>query len=215
MWYRSLGFKLICTVSGIAILGIGVYASVNINAQRDQLIQEVIHSFNLVSETIKRSMRYDMLKYQPERLHRAIDTIGAQEGIEKVRIFNYLGEIIYSSDRDEMGTMVDKSAEQCYACHAREKPFERLTTSARSRIFRTSAGHRVLGMINPIYNEQDCYSAACHVHPEDQKVLGVLDIDVSLAAVDSVIISNNKTMILFAVVAVLGISLTIGRLTER
>ena len=215
MWYRSLGFKLICTVSGIAILGIGVYASVNINAQRDQLIQEVIHSSNLVSETIKRSMRYDMLKYQPERLHRAIDTIGAQEGIEKVRIFNYLGEIIYSSDRDEMGTMVDKSAEQCYACHAREKPFERLTTSARSRIFRTSAGHRVLGMINPIYNEQDCYSAACHVHPEDQKVLGVLDIDVSLAAVDSVIISNNKTMILFAVVAVLGISLTIGLFIQR
>ena len=156
MWYRSLGFKLICTVSAIAILGIGVYASVNINTQRNQLIQQVIHSSNQVSETIKRSMRYDMLKYQPERLHRAIDTIGAQEGIDKVRIFNSLGEIIYSSDRKEMGAMVDKSAEQCYACHAKEKPFERLTTSARSRIFQTAAGHRVLGMINPIYNEPDC-----------------------------------------------------------
>ena len=85
MWYRSLGFKLICTVSAIAILVIGVYASVNINAQRNQLIQQVIHSSNQVSETIKRSMRYDMLKYQPERLHSAIDTIGAQEGIDKVR----------------------------------------------------------------------------------------------------------------------------------
>ena len=95
-----------------------------------------------------------------ERLHRAIDTIGAQEGIDKVRIFNYLGEIIYSSDREEMGAMVDKSAEQCYACHAKEKPFERLTTSARSRIFQTAAGNRVLGMINPIYNEPDCYSAS-------------------------------------------------------
>jgi uncharacterized membrane protein YjdF len=118
MWYRSLGLKLICSVSAIAILVIGVYASVNINTQRNQLIHEVIQSSSRVSETIKRSMRYDMLKYQPDRLHRAIDTIGAQEGIEKVRIFNYLGEIIYSSDRTEMGTMVDKSAEQCYACHA-------------------------------------------------------------------------------------------------
>jgi len=135
MWYRILGFKLICTVSAIAILGIGVYASVNINTQRNQLIQQVIHSSNQVSESIKRSMRYAMLKYQPERLHRAIDTIGVQEGIDKVRIFNSLGEIIYSSDRRDMGAMVDKSAEQCYACHAKEKPFERLTTSARSRIF--------------------------------------------------------------------------------
>ena len=206
---------MICTVSAIAILGIGVYASVNINTQRNQLIQQVIHSSNQVSETIKRSMRYDMLKYQPERLHRAIDTIGAQEGIDKVRIFNYLGEIIYSSDREEMGAMVDKSAEQCYACHAKEKPFERLTTSARSRIFQTAAGNRVLGMINPIYNEPDCYSASCHIHPQEQKVLGVMDIDVSLAEVDQEIISNKKKMTLFAVVAILGISLTIGLFVQR
>ena len=206
---------MICTVSAIAILGIGVYASVNINTQRNQLIQQVIHSSNQVSETIKRSMRYDMLKYQPERLHRAIDTIGAQEGIDKVRIFNSLGEIIYSSDRKEMGAMVDKSAEQCYACHAKEKPFERLTTSARSRIFKTAAGNRVLGMINPIYNEPDCYSASCHIHPQEQKVLGVMDIDVSLAEVDQEIISNKKKMTLFAVVAILGISLTIGLFVQR
>ena len=215
MWYRSLGFKLICTVSAIAILVIGVYATVNINTQRNQLIHQVIQSTSLVSDTIKRSMRYDMLKYQPERLHRAIDTIGGQEGIEKVRIFNYLGEIIYSSDRKEMGAMLDKSSEQCYACHAREKPFERLTTSARSRIFETAAGHRVLGMINPIYNEPDCYSASCHVHPQEQKVLGVLDIDVSLADVDSVIMSSKKKMSLFAVVAIVAISLTIGLFIQR
>jgi PAS domain S-box-containing protein len=215
MWYRSLGFKLICSVGAIAILVIGIYASVNINTQRDQLIQEVIRNTGLVSDTIKRSMRYDMLKYQPERLHRAIDTIGGQEGIEKVRIFNYLGEIIYSSQRKEMGSMVDKSSEQCYACHAREKPFERLTTSARSRIFKTAAGHRVLGMINPIYNESDCYSAACHVHPQEQKVLGVLDIDVSLTEVDRVILSSKKKIILFAAVAIVGISLTIGLFVQR
>jgi PAS domain S-box-containing protein len=215
MWYRGLGFKLICTVSAIAILVIGIYATVNISTQRKQLIQQVIQSTNMVSDTIKRSMRYDMLKYQPERLHRAIDTIGGQEGIEKVRIFNYVGEIIYSSDRTEMGAMVDKSSEQCYACHAREKPFERLTTSARSRIFETAVGHRVLGMINPIYNETDCYSASCHIHPQEQKVLGVLDIDVSLADVDRVIISSKKKMSLFAGVAILAISLAIGLFIQR
>jgi two-component system NtrC family sensor kinase len=39
-------------------------------------------------------------------------------------------------------------------------------------------------MINPIYNEPDCYNASCHVHPADQKVLGVMDIDVSLEPID-------------------------------
>jgi len=215
MWYRSLGFKLICCVGAITVLVIGVYATVNINAQRKQLIQEVIRSTNLVSETIKRSMRYDMLQYQPERLHRAIDTIGAQEGMDKVRIFNYLGEIIYSSDKAEMGKMLDKSSEQCYACHAKEKPFERLTTSARSRIFKSTANYRLLGMINPIYNEPDCYNASCHVHPQEQKVLGVLDIDVSLREVDAVIASYKKKMILFATVAILSISVIIAVFIQR
>jgi len=215
MWYRSLGFKLICSVGAIAVLVIGVYASVSIETQRDQLIQEVIRGTNLVSETIKRSMREDMLTYQPGRLHRAIDAIGSQEGIEKVRIFNSLGEIIYSSHRQEMGTMVDKSAEQCYACHAREQPFERLATSARSRIFKGAADYRVLGMINPIYNEPDCFSAPCHVHPSEQKVLGVLDIDVSLTEVDGAIKDSKGKMILFAAVAVLGVSLIIGLFVRR
>ena len=215
MWYRSLGFKLICSVGAIAVLVIGVYASVSIDTQRDQLIQEVIRGTNLVSETIKRSMREDMLRYQPQRLHRAIDTIGGQEGIEKVRIFNYLGEIIYSSHRQEMGTMVDKSAEQCYACHAREQPFERLATSARSRIFRGASGRRVLGMINPIYNEPDCFAASCHVHPPQQLVLGVLDIDVALAEVDRAIQESKGKMTLVAAIAVLGISLIIGLFVRR
>ena len=42
-----------------------------------------------------------------------------------------------------------------------------------------------------------------------------MDIDVSLAEVDQEIISNKKKMTLFAVVAILGISLTIGLFVQR
>jgi PAS domain S-box-containing protein len=199
----------------MVILVITVYALVSIETQRDQLMQEVIRSTNQVSEVIKRSLRYDMLKYQPERLHRSIDTIGAQEGIVKVRIFNCMRKIIYSSQKKEIGTMLDASAEQCYACHAREKPFAHPTTSERTRIFETETGHRVVGMINPIDNEPDCYSAACHIHSRQQKILGVMDIDVSLSEVDSVIASNKSKMIIFAMVGIVAISLIIGLFIQR
>ena len=39
---------------------------------------------------------------------------------------------------------------------------------------------RLLGIINPIYNEQSCWTAACHAHPESQTVLGVLDVTMPL-----------------------------------
>ncbi len=215
MWYRSIGFKLIVSVGVVASLVVGTFYYVNLRSQREQLLQEVIRNAHLVSEVIRRSLRYDMLEYQPKRLHKAIDTIGGQEGIEKVRIFNALGEIIYSSDKKEMGAMLDKSAEQCYACHAREKPFERLTTTERSRIFHSQNEYRVLGMINPIYNEPDCYTSNCHIHPSQQKVLGVLDIDVSLAEMDLLIEQNKRKMMVFSVVTICSIAGIIGFLIQR
>ena len=39
---------------------------------------------------------------------------------------------------------------------------------------------RVLGIITPIYNEPKC--TACHVHPASQRVLGILDVRLSMDA---------------------------------
>ncbi|WP_448382626.1 ATP-binding protein [Desulfosoma sp.] len=215
MWYRSLGFKLIFAVGGVTVLVFAVFFYGTLQTQGRETLDEMVRSVHLASEIVRRSLRYDMLQYQPERLHRAIDTIGGHERIEKVRIFNALGQIIYSSDKAEMGTYLDKSAEQCYACHTREEPFERLETSKRTRIFRSESGYRVLGMINPIYNEPDCFSGSCHVHPPDQKVLGVLDIDVSLEGMDRGLERMRTHMLLLACAAVAAISAVMAVLIHR
>jgi two-component system NtrC family sensor kinase len=155
-----------------------------------------------------------MLHNYREALYNSIETIGAQEGIEKIRIFNKEGAIMYSSDKKEMGEMVDKHAEACYACHAEQEPLERLDIPERSRIFKAD-GYRVLGMITPIYNEADCYNAACHVHPHDQKVLGVLDISLSLTATDKRIREIRGTTILLMVITILTVSAIIVLFVQR
>lgn len=215
MWYRSLGFKLIFVVGAVTALVFAVFFYGTLRTQSMETLDEMVRSVHLASEIVRRSLRYDMLEYQPERLHRAIDTIGGHERIEKVRIFNAMGQIIYSSDKAEMGTYLDKSAEQCYACHTREEPFERLDTSERTRIFRSEAGYRVLGMINPIYNEPDCFNASCHVHPPDQKVLGVLDIDVSLEGMDRALERMRTHMLVLAGSAVVAVAVVIVFLIHR
>jgi len=215
MWYNRLGFKLVLFVGSILIVALGIFTYVSINSQKNQLTGEVLRGANRISETVKRSTRYDMLKYQSEDVHKIIETIGEQEGIEKIRVFNKEGEIMFSTDKKEIGSMVDKKAEACYACHSAESPLEKLPIPERNRIFKTKDGHRVLGMINPIYNEEDCYTADCHVHPPSQKVLGVLDIGMSLADVDDQIKGNQNRMLAFAVVVFLGISGTIGIFVRR
>ncbi|MDP3025636.1 MAG: ATP-binding protein [candidate division Zixibacteria bacterium] len=215
MWYNRLGFKLILFVGGILIVALGIFTFVSINSQKKQLIGEVLKGASRISETVKRSTRYDMLKYESEDVHKIIETIGEQEGIEKIRIFNKEGEIMFSTDKKDIGSMVDKKAEACYACHSAEKPLEKLPMPERSRIYKSKEGHRVLAMINPIYNEKDCYTADCHAHPSSQKVLGVLDIGMSLTDVDHQIEGNQKKTLAFAVVLFLGISVTIGIFVRR
>ena len=167
MWYRSLSVKLIFWVGVITVLVIGVFAFVNLDTQRGHLLDASILAAKELSETMTKSLRFDMLHNYRDALYNSIENVGTQEEIEKVRIFNKEGMIMFSSDKGERGKMVDKEAEACYACHAVDKPLERLDIPERSRIFQAD-GYRVLGMISPIYNDPDCYTSACHYHPPDR-----------------------------------------------
>ncbi len=214
-WYQRIGTKMSVLSSLLVIVLITAYTYFAIQNQRKQLIEEVIRSANILSDTVKLSTRKDMLLYAPDRLHQLVDTLGSQPSLDKMRIFNSLGEIIYSSDKSEMNMAVDKRAEQCYACHAAEKPLERLSSPERTRIFRAPGGYRVLGIINPIYNEPDCYNASCHVHPPEQKVLGVLDIDVSLLPTDERIVAAEVNLILIGLATLVSLACLIKFLMNR
>lgn len=214
MWYRRLGVKLIFWVAIISVLVIGVFAYVNVTTQREHLLVEAVLGARQLSGALKRSLRFNMLHNYRQALYNSIDDVGTQEGIGKVRIFNKEGIIMFSSDKEEMGQMVNKKAEACYVCHTVDKPLEHLDIPKRSRIFKAD-GYRVLGMISPIYNEPDCYNAACHYHPRDRKVLGVLDISLSLAATDKRLNEIRNKTILFATITILAVSAMIGLFIQR
>jgi len=202
---KKISHKLI-SVGIVTIAIVGLFSYFITKSNQRTFILKVEHYAHQLSEMIKSSTKSDMLFYRRERVHEIIDTIGQQEGIEKVRIFNKEGIIIYSSDRTDIGTMVDKRAEACYACHTADQPLERLSISERTRIFQLESKVRSLGIINPIYNEPSCWQADCHVHSQEQKVLGVLDVSMSLVEVDRLTKENQTKVILFTLEAMIIIS---------
>jgi len=205
-WHKSLEFKIILSVAATTAVINCLIAYLFLAVQTHQLNETTLRSASRLSETIKKSIRFDMLENRKENAYRIMQTIGAQEGIEKVRIYGSDGRILFSTDDHEKGTLVDKKAEACYACHSETRPLERLDSSARSRVFPGERGFRILGMINPIYNEPGCSPVECHVHPGSQKVLGVIDITMSLEEVDRGIASVRRTTILLSVLSILAIS---------
>jgi two-component system NtrC family sensor kinase len=179
-----IGTRVIGGVALVTAASIGLMVLLILGAHERELIAERTREADRLSELIKSATHYDMLENQRGSLHRQIENIGRQEVIEKVRVFNKVGSIMFSSDARDVGASVDKRAEACYACHAEGKALARLPIAARTRVFRGADGERVLGIINPIRNEPGCSAAACHAHSPDQSVLGVLDVTVSLADVD-------------------------------
>ena len=196
-WLESLETKLLAAVCGVALVSIGVFAWVNIRYERAERIDVMIRGASQFSDTVKRSTHYAMLQNRWEDAFHIMDTIGKQEGVARVRVFTKEGTILFSTDRSEVGSAVDKRAESCYACHAAERPLERLMLPDRARVFRDTEGHRLLGMITPLYNEPGC-SEDCHVHPTSKRVLGVLDITLSLARVDEEIAAITRRTGAFA-----------------
>jgi two-component system NtrC family sensor kinase len=202
----SLSIKLIvCLVLSLAAL-FTLFGFLNLRLQRQRSEEFVVQSADRISDLIQRSTRYQMLRNDREALYEVLHTIGREPGIRRIRIFNEEGRISFSTDPREVNTLVDKRAEACYACHAQEQPLTKLDRPDRARIFTETSGQRVLGVIRPIENEPLCSNAACHAHPPERRILGVIDADLSLATVDQRLAEHQAQLIGFTVLAVVVVS---------
>jgi len=212
---NKISYKLILAVGGVTVLTIMIFSYFIIESQHRAMIGLLEQNASQISETIKSGTKYDMLLNQREHTYQIIETISEQEGLEKIRIFNKLGEISYSTDTTEIHEMVDKKAESCFACHAEDAALEKLSIPERTRIFTFNNQHQSLGIINPIYNEPSCWQSDCHAHDKGQTVLGVLDVTMSLNEVEQQITANRTKIVMFALSAIIAISLLLWILVHK
>ena len=186
----------------------------SLRLQRSHLESLVSLSADRIAETIRGATRDAMMRNDAQDVHRIIQNIGGQQGIARVRVFNKEGRIRTSTLPGEVGRLVDVRAEQCTACHAGGRPLVRLERQDRVRTFTGLGGERVLGIIAPIHNEPQC-TAACHAHPASQRVLGVLDVQLSMAAVDQALGASERHMSFGLVATVAAVLLLVGALLVR
>jgi two-component system, NtrC family, sensor kinase len=211
-WRKAIRLGLapklaICVVTGTAAL-FALFGYINLRVVRRQSEDLVLQAAERITGLILRSAHFGMLHNDREALYTVIHEMGGEPGIRRIRIFNKEGRITISTEAGEVGTVVDKSAEACYGCHSQSAPLTKLNRPDRARIFTDKQGERVLGVIRPIENSAACYKAACHVHPASQRVLGVVDANLSLAMVDAQMARQQATLVWFLIGAI-----TIGSLT--
>jgi two-component system, NtrC family, sensor kinase len=192
---NSISAKLIGSLLAVMVVIFALLGYLNIRLHRHHLEAATLSSAERVSDVIRRSTTYYMLRNDREGLYHFIQTIADEPGMIKVRIFDQEGRVSYSTDPAEVSHVLDKTAEACYGCHTQSQPLTHLNRPDRFRIYRINPGPRVMGIITPIENQPGCSNASCHAHPASQQVLGVLDINLSLATADAQIaVSSSRTL---------------------
>jgi two-component system, NtrC family, sensor kinase len=210
----NISLKLTLCLIGAMLVTFSVLGYKIIRLHRENLEEATYAAGDRITETVKRSTRYGMLNNRSDEINQIVTSIGSQPGIEKISIFNKAGEIKSSTDPHELLTRVDKTAEACSACHARPADSSQtrasiphqLSRPERTRIFSDAAGHRTLSVINPIDNEPVCSNSGCHAHPAGTKVLGMINVRMSLDAVDAAINGSRRQMLISLMGAVVVLS---------
>jgi len=195
---NSIVSKLTILVGLVLAVSISVWAYFNIYYHQNEMMAGIIEAADGLSQTIQLGTHHAMMHNLRDDLTRIIKNF-AQKKHNNIRIYNKNGEIKFSNEDSELGRMTNIKNEACYICHRTDPPLSELSLSERTRIFTAPQGYRLLGIISPIYSEPGCSSNACHAHPEGQKVLGALDLVISLDETDKEIALFKRWLVAFAV----------------
>lgn len=177
---------------------ITTWAYFNIDDQENKLMKNVVEGTDRLTNTIKLGTHYAMMLNSRDDINQIINNIARQKEIETIRIYNKEGQIKFSNQPSELETKTNIKDEACYICHRTDPPLSELGLDERTRIFASQQGYRLLGIISPIRNEAGCSTDACHVHPQDKKILGALDVIVSLEDTDKELSLAKKEAIFLA-----------------
>ena len=196
---RSLISKLLILVGLSLFLSLSVWAYFNINYQKKKLMEGIVAGTDTLTTTIKLGAHYAMMNNLRDDINRIIKKIASEKNLANLRIYNKEGQIKYSDVHSEVDQVTNIKDEACFVCHRSDPPQSQLSLTERTRIFDSPEGYRLLGILSPIYSEPGCSSNSCHIHPEGQRVLGALDVVVSLQDIDKEILIFEKWLVGFAV----------------
>lgn len=195
---HSLGSKLILTVGIVLLISISAWAYFNIDYLKQETMENILEGTDRLNTTIQLGTHYAMMLNSRDDINQIINNIGKLREIKNIRIYNKEGQIKFSNRPEELDQVTNIKDEACYICHRSDPPLARLELKERTRIIESADGYPMLGIISAVYNEPGCSTDPCHVHPEGKKVLGAMDLVVSMEAPEKKIVNFEKRIILLA-----------------
>ncbi len=206
----SLGVKLYISIFLVMFIGLGIFIVKDITNQRNNLLNLVQVSAVRATDIIRNSIHYSMLINRKDDIEQIFKYFEEMEGIEVIRIYDKNGKINFTTRPEEQFSQVGISSTVCQVCHFSHTPLKQLEIRERTRFTTATDGCRIMSMIVPIRNEPACSGVNCHVSVDEKEILGVLDVQMSLHAVDEALAENQNYTIVASAILVISVLLVTG-----
>jgi two-component system NtrC family sensor kinase len=196
---KHVSTKLLVLLLACLACGSGVLGYVNIRLHRHDLEQVSLEQGVEISDFVRDNTYHSMMANDRQGLYEAIQGIAHHHEIEGIRIINLNGQVAFSSDSREAGSLIHRTSNECVECH---QGFNKPTAQKQFRIYEAGGPegkHRVLGVIAPIVNRPECSNAACHAHPDTQRILGILDTGLSLQREDASLAQSSLWVVVLLI----------------
>ncbi len=189
---NSLKIKFLGLCCIILLAAIGLTTWYNLQTQKALLNKFAAEHGRMLAETIRNSIITDMANGKNESVGHILNKINNEPAIDNVRIFDESGRILLAARPEEIGTQVSTAELKAYR-------------TGNNSYISSKSDHEHFNSIVPIYNQPPCY--ACH--DQSIKVLGILNLQLSLDALASMQSSGRNATVITSGVMLVILLLTI------
>jgi two-component system, NtrC family, sensor kinase len=173
---RRLGFKLILSLTILIVAISCVGGFLDYRMQKAQLVQTMVLGADQLSRSITSATWHAMLDDDRKAAYESMRLIADQHGVDRIRMFNREGRLVFSTDPQEKPSLAATSDRVCGSCHGSTSIQSKPPITSRVRYSSSPTGIHTLSIVTPIYNEASCSNASCHAHRASTQVLGILDV---------------------------------------
>jgi len=199
---QSLGFRLLVPLFLSVGVVLAIHAMISFDSTKEDFLTFVRADLDRTSRLVMRATHDGMLLNRKPEVQATIDRLAAGPEIAAIRVYDKKGAIMMSAQPEEVGRQIGLASVTCTSCHPRGQT-KGAAVLERKSLERVHDELEVLRHLSVIQNEPSCSTAACHAHPAEQRVLGVLDLEMSMAPLEAAIRTAQRQFLWTTLILVL------------
>ncbi|GFE59040.1 HD domain-containing phosphohydrolase [Geobacter sp. AOG1] len=174
---KSLKVKILGLITIIVVTILVIAALLNFRQNKELIRNLADHNTTVIIETVKSSVINAMRSGHSDEVRELFKKIRSSNFISDLRIVSESGVIINSADEAEIGQMLPASD-------------LKLVRKGAFPLKEYNPEKQVYDSYTRIMNTPECYGC----HPSTQSVLGIMEIELSLANLDALVAKERKTV---------------------